>query len=260
MFKKFYLMPVMALSLATFTLAACDDQSEQQAPPPEAAESTMPGLGTALSENAELNEAAEATVHVSNARAYATAQSAANGAVFATLQNPQDQADMLLGVQTDVADSAELHQTYMDPQTSTMLMRKTSGIDIAAGQTLELEPSGFHIMLVGLRQPLVEGESFNITLTFREAGDVIVPVTVTAPGAAAATDTMDHSGHDDGMTMEEPASPTEPSIDSDATTLPETEGTEDAIGSEGSAALDDETTDSMTDEEPVTSDDATVTE
>lgn len=228
MIKKFYLMPIFALSLAGFALAGCDDKAEKQADTGEViTESLVPTEGTAMTETAaleQMEENREAAVHVSNARAFATAESAANGAIFVSLHNTGSATDTLLGAKAaDVAESVELHQTYMDPQTNTMLMRPTSAIDIAAGQTLTMEPSSYHIMLIGLKQPLVKDNTFNVTLNFRNAGEVIVPVMITAPGATDAG-SIDHSGHDHSATAPEESY------------VPPSE--EDAVGSDGSAAVD----------------------
>ncbi|MGZ3237984.1 MAG: copper chaperone PCu(A)C, partial [Burkholderiaceae bacterium] len=38
--------------------------------------------------------------------------------------------------------------------------------------------NGYHIMLVGLKQPLKLGDKFSLTLTFEKAGKLDVPVVV----------------------------------------------------------------------------------
>ena len=57
-------------------------------------------------------------------------------------------------------------------------MREVSSIDIPAGRTVELKPGGLHIMLMGLTQPLKDGEMFPLTLTFANEGEVPVEVMV----------------------------------------------------------------------------------
>ena len=58
-----------------------------------------------------------------------------------------------------------------------MKMRPAGPIEIPPGAATGLEPGGIHVMLMGLTGPLVEGESFSLTLTFERAG----PVEVTVP-------------------------------------------------------------------------------
>ncbi len=58
-----------------------------------------------------------------------------------------------------------------------------TGIEVPAGGMAELKPGGFHVMFMGLKQPLEEGGSFPVTLVFERAGTVTVDVTVGAAGA-----------------------------------------------------------------------------
>jgi copper(I)-binding protein len=64
-----------------------------------------------------------------------------------------------------------------------MRMRPLTAIDIPAGQTVTLSPGGTHIMLLGLTQPLREGQSFPLTLSFDHAGQREVTVVIEKAGA-----------------------------------------------------------------------------
>lgn len=59
-----------------------------------------------------------------------------------------------------------------------MVMQEVDRIDIAAGESVELKPGGYHVMLLDLAAPLEVGQQFTVTLTFESAGDVEVPVEV----------------------------------------------------------------------------------
>ncbi len=61
-----------------------------------------------------------------------------------------------------------------------MQMRPAEPAELAvpAGGTLVMEPGGLHVMCIGLRSPLVEGEEIPITFEFESAGTVEVTVTV----------------------------------------------------------------------------------
>ena len=64
-----------------------------------------------------------------------------------------------------------------------MRMRQvTDGIAIPAKGSVELKPGGYHIMFMGLKQQVMEGEEFTGTLTFEKAGTVTVEYEVAAPG------------------------------------------------------------------------------
>lgn len=86
-------------------------------------------------------------------------------------------ADKLVKAESAVAASTELHTVEM--KEGVMQMRPVEGgIDVPAMGTLELKPGGFHIMLIGLQQPLKADDAFNVKLTFEKAGVKEVPVQV----------------------------------------------------------------------------------
>jgi copper(I)-binding protein len=118
-------------------------------------------------------------LEIDNAWAGATPGRAENGAAYVTITSPT--ADRLVSASTPVAKKAELHTMSM--QGMVMKMRPISGVDIPAGQPVSLKPGGEHIMLMGLNQPLREGQSFPLTLDFERAGPHTVTVTVEKAGA-----------------------------------------------------------------------------
>jgi hypothetical protein len=124
--------------------------------------------------------------------ARASAGPAANGAAYLTLTNNGKDSDRLVAVASPVADKAELHVHLVED--GVMKMRSLDGIDVPPGAPIELQPSGLHIMLLGLKAPLKEGDSFPLTLTFQKAGAVTVSVLV--EGVAAS-----HGGAMDHMMM-----------------------------------------------------------
>jgi len=103
-------------------------------------------------------------------------------------------ADRLLGGSAGVSKAVELHTMKMDGDV--MRMREVPGIDIPAGQAVELKPGGLHLMFTGLKQPLKAGESFPLTLRFEKAGEVKVEVKVSAqPPSGAAAGHAGPGGH-----------------------------------------------------------------
>lgn len=192
--RNYYLLPLMAVTALSLSLAACDDKKEDAA---AGTETTTTVVETPAAADVA---APAAVIHVEGATAYATAEGATTGAVFLTLHNPQSAPDKLVGASAPVSSGAELHETTTDAN-GVMQMNKVDAIEIQPGQQVSLKPDGYHIMLTGLSAPLVAGSSFDITLDFENAADVTLPVTVTAP-----TDTtteaapMDHSTmNHDGM-------------------------------------------------------------
>jgi periplasmic copper chaperone A len=107
----------------------------------------------------------------------ATPAAAATAAVYMTIANGGCMPDQLLGATTDVADGVEIHQTAKDGD-SVAMRPLTEGLTVLAGGTTTLEPGGDHLMLIGLREDLVAGDRFLLSLSFLFSGDVSVPVNV----------------------------------------------------------------------------------
>ena len=104
------------------------------------------------------------------------AMSAGNGAVYVTISNHESEADVLLSASSDVATTAELHETI--EQDGKMVMRPLPKVDVPAGGKLEMKSGGYHIMLLGLKQDLKPGETINVGLTFEKAGQMSVQARV----------------------------------------------------------------------------------
>jgi copper(I)-binding protein len=97
--------------------------------------------------------------------ARATVPSQKSSGAFMVLNAPD--GARLTGVSTPVAGIAEIHEMKMDGDV--MRMRAIQGLDLPAGQTVELKPGGYHLMLMGLKQQLKEGEVVPLTLHVTDA-------------------------------------------------------------------------------------------
>jgi copper(I)-binding protein len=114
------------------------------------------------------------------------------GAVYFTVTNLGDVDDALVGASVDpsVAAMVELHETAAaddamgesagEDTTTTMAgtgmmeMRPVDRIDVPAGETVALEPGGYHVMLLDLAEPLVVGNTIDVTLSFEQFGEQVV--------------------------------------------------------------------------------------
>ena len=106
---------------------------------------------------------------------------------FLTIENTGAEPDRLVSATSDIAGDTQIHEMAM--QGDVMKMRQLAdGLEIPAGETVVLAPGGFHIMFMGLKQALVEGETVTVTLTFEKAGtvDVVLPVEAAAADAPTA--------------------------------------------------------------------------
>jgi copper(I)-binding protein len=125
-----------------------------------------------------------------------TPSGATVAAVYLTIVSPVD--DMLLSVDSPVAEKASVHQTGIETtgeqndgheshnhqaNGSEMSMSETE-IKLTAGTPVAFLPGGLHVMLEGLKTPLLEGSSIPLSLSFRSAGSqrVSVRVSTNPPG------------------------------------------------------------------------------
>ena len=113
--------------------------------------------------------------------ARASAGMAANGAAYMTITDDGAQPDRLVAASSPVCATAQLHTHMM--KDGVMEMRPIAGIDVNPGTAVRLQPGGLHVMLMQLKKPLKQGQTFPLTLTFEKAGAVTVEVAVGAPGA-----------------------------------------------------------------------------
>lgn len=119
------------------------------------------------------------------------------GAVYFVIDNPGE-ADTLLSVRTDASASTEMHMSMMvsndssdqnmdsmsdssmgDMSGEVMTMVQQDNVPVPAKGKVAFEPGGLHVMLLGLKDNLVEGQTIEVTLNFEKAGPITVQVPVT---------------------------------------------------------------------------------
>jgi copper(I)-binding protein len=103
------------------------------------------------------------------------------GVVYFTVSNA-GKSDRLLRVSSPVAKRAEVHESAM--KNGVISMGSLSSVAIASGAPTSFEPSGKHVMLLGLKRPLREGDAFALVLTFANAGKIEAKVQVRGTGGA----------------------------------------------------------------------------
>ncbi len=115
----------------------------------------------------------------------------ANSAAYMTLINETDTPDAIIRADTDVAETVELH-TVEQTDEGIMKMRPVEQIDIPANGEQNLKPGGFHIMILGLKHDLNEGDTVTLTLTLEQAGEIQVtaPVSMMSPYEQDSSVTM----------------------------------------------------------------------
>ena len=143
------------------------------------------------------------TIRIIQPWARATAGTATVGAAYMTLDNTGPKADRLIEASSAVAAKTEVHTHIIEGDI--MRMRAIDGVDLPPGETVEFQPGGLHVMLIGLTAALETGKNFPLTLTFARAGATTVEVEVLQPGAiesgreqARDKPSQNHPGRDHG--------------------------------------------------------------
>lgn len=114
-------------------------------------------------------------------------------AAFMVITNNGTSDDRLLGGKTDVAAVVEVHE--MKQQGEMMIMSPlVDGLPIPAGETVTLEPGGYHIMMIGLTKDLKPGETYELTVEFETAGEVTLTVPIFATKMLADKDLAANPG------------------------------------------------------------------
>jgi copper(I)-binding protein len=100
-------------------------------------------------------------------------------AVYLSLTNETGSADALIGATSPAAATVEVHETTADAS-GQMAMHPVERIALPAGGRVDLEPGGYHIMLIGLTGELMAGDKVEVTLQFVTAADLVVTAEVRA--------------------------------------------------------------------------------
>lgn len=110
-----------------------------------------------------------------------------NGAAYMLIHNHSDHDDRLLTASSPASQRVEIRA---GPEAEGL----ADGVEIRAGDELELAPSGIHLALLGLTQPLRDGDVLTLTLVFDKAGEMTfrLPVDFDRLVERAPTEHSDH--------------------------------------------------------------------
>lgn len=130
-------------------------------------------------------------------------------AVFGELKNNTDQDITLVEAKYADAKMVQLHETEGDGSGGMSMQEKKGGFTIPAGESLDLEPGGDHIMIMGLKKAIKPGEQISLDLVTAD-GDTVEVTAVAkeysgaqedyAPGEAEGSsdgENADHADHGD---------------------------------------------------------------
>ena len=100
-------------------------------------------------------------------------------AIYMLLTNNGESDAYLLGARSSDAARVEIHQTVVDG--AVVSMKPVKRLDLEPGVPTALELGGLHLMVIGLKHPLKDGDVLDLTLDFGSAGEVSVKVPVGEP-------------------------------------------------------------------------------
>ena len=157
------LIHLALLGLSASAMAACSQPQDAAEAPAEA----TPAAGTEV-----------AAIAVTDPWCRPTPNGAKVAGCYVTLTAASD--DVLTGIATDLAAMPQVHE--MKHEDGMMKMAHLEqGLPLPAGQAMVLKPGSNHIMLMGLKAPLVEGQTARLTLQFQNADDVTVEAAIRTP-------------------------------------------------------------------------------
>lgn len=135
---------------------------------------------------------AAAEITVSDPYARAASPAARSGAAFMAITNTGDAPDRLVAATSDIARRVELHTHVEEGDGVMRMVHVEEGFEIAPGETILLQRGGRHVMFMGLTRPMAQGDSVAVTLTFENAGDVVLEVPVDLERMPAGAGDMGH--------------------------------------------------------------------
>jgi len=139
---------------------------------------------TSMAEDYQLGD-----LSIQHVTAKATLPNAPVSGGYMLITNNGESADRLLTASAEFAGKTEIHEMKMENEV--MQMRQLAdGLEIPAGGKVVLKPGGYHVMFMGLKEPLKEGEMRNVVLVFERAGTIEVEFAVKT---ADAISRMEHS-------------------------------------------------------------------
>lgn len=127
--------------------------------------------------------AASNQIVVEKAWARATPNMAVTGGGYLTVTNRGPGEDRLLNVTSPVAEKIQFHTMAVDDGVAKMT--RLLAIELHPGVPVIFKPGGIHMMLLGLKHQLKEGETVPLTLTFEKADAIEVDAQVLGIGATA---------------------------------------------------------------------------
>lgn len=160
----------------------------------------MTACGGAAAPQSSAPDGSSPQISVADAWARPSPMTAGNGAIYMQLSNKGGSADALVSASTDVAEVVEIHETVIE--NDVMKMHPVEKIEIPANGMAMLEPGGYHVMLINLKQKLEPGSKISVTLNFEKSSPMTIEAEIKDMGMMEGSGDMKMEGHDGDMKMD----------------------------------------------------------
>lgn len=158
----------LAVTLAALALVAAGCSSSDPDPQP-----TMgAGGATTAATSDSLAPAGSMAAEVTIDGAWIKAADSGMTAAFGTIENRGSNDATIERATSSVSPMMELHETVPDGAGGTTMRAKTGGFVLPAQGSMQLQPGGDHIMLMGLTSPVKSGTTVDITLVFSDGSSL----------------------------------------------------------------------------------------
>lgn len=112
------------------------------------------------------------SIEIMDAYARSAGESAKAGGAFMIINNTGEEDVTLIGGQTDYAARTEIHTHAMTAEGVMKMSKVEGGLKIPAGQCVALARGGYHVMMMGLTKPMIDGDMMKLSLEFENADPV----------------------------------------------------------------------------------------
>lgn len=117
-----------------------------------------------------------AEIKISGAWVRATPPQLKVTAGYMTIANAGRESDALIAVSSPWAETVEIHETRLSQGMATM--DRLNLVEISGQNEVTLKPMGKHLMIMGLKKALREGQQFPLVLRFKNKGSIQLQVPI----------------------------------------------------------------------------------
>ena len=165
---------LLIVFVAAILFLGCEEKKEVDQERAKRADESVDAKNELRDDKVSL-DAVEEGLHITDAW-IRPAGKARNTGLFFRVINNTDQNDTLLSAKSDLAAKTEVHETFKVDDM--MGMREVENLVMEAGKVFQFKPMSYHVMLIQLKEAVAQGDEGEVTLVFKNAGEVKVKAMV----------------------------------------------------------------------------------